>query len=86
MTIYDMIPSMIAIKAHFDGKVFVPDEPVLLKPHQQVRITVEQIGPAASPPKTAKRTFLVQPDAIRSIEPDFDAHLGDEFWGIKDIK
>jgi len=36
-----MLFSMIALKAHFDGKVFVPDEPLVMKPYQKVRLTVE---------------------------------------------
>lgn len=32
---------MIALKAHFDGKVLVPDEPLALAPNQKVRITIE---------------------------------------------
>ncbi len=34
---------MIALKAHFDGKVIVPDEPLSLTPHQNLRIPVEPI-------------------------------------------
>jgi hypothetical protein len=37
---------MIALKAHFDGKVFVPDEPLDLAPNQVVRITVEPVEPS----------------------------------------
>lgn len=33
---------MVSIRAHFDGKVFVPDEPVALPPHAAVRLLVEQ--------------------------------------------
>jgi hypothetical protein len=36
-----MIDHMVVLKAHFDGKVFVPDEPVALPPNQRVRVIVE---------------------------------------------
>jgi len=32
---------MVVLKAHFDGKVFVPDEPVTLGINQPVRLIVE---------------------------------------------
>jgi hypothetical protein len=35
---------MVSIRAHFDGKVFVPDEPVALPAHSAVRL---QFTPAA---------------------------------------
>ena len=38
---------MIALKAHFDGKVFVPDEPLVMKPNQKVRLTIETDDTAA---------------------------------------
>jgi hypothetical protein len=37
---------MIAVKAHFDGKVIVPDEPLDLAPNQAVEITVRLVDPA----------------------------------------
>jgi hypothetical protein len=44
---------MMTIKAHFDGKVFVPDEPVNLPPNQRVVFYVEVVnaeGVSGSPP------------------------------------
>ena len=32
---------MVALKAHFDGKVIVPDEPVNLAPNQRLIIHIE---------------------------------------------
>ncbi len=40
-----MIATMILLRAHYDGKVLVPDEPLELKPNQQVRISVEPLEP-----------------------------------------
>jgi len=80
-----IISHMIALKAHYDGKVLVPDEPVSLATNQKVLL---QIQPIDSEPPTIdnkpKRTFLVQPGVITYVAPDFDAHLGDDFWGIED--
>jgi len=80
---------MIAIKAHFDGKVFVPDEPIHLPPNQQVNITIEQIEPiesvghaSSSPDRVPGRNR----DVIVQMSPDFNDHLGDKFWGIEDEK
>lgn len=43
--------TMVKLNAHFDGKVFVPDEPPALRPNQKVRISVEPIdqGPTFTP-------------------------------------
>ncbi len=69
---------MIAVKAHFDGKVLVPDEPVLLAPNQKVLLQIEPIdSPKASKPK---RVFGAQPGAFTHVAPDFDEPLPDSFW------
>lgn len=76
---------MIALKAHFDGKVIVPDEPVTLAPNQKLRVTIEPLDSTPTQ-ATCKRTFLVQPGVITDVAPDFDAHLGDDFWGLENNK
>jgi hypothetical protein len=40
---------MVAIKGHFDGKVFVPEEPVNLPSGQPVTMYVTPATPSASP-------------------------------------
>lgn len=61
---------MATIKAHFDGKVFVPDEPVDLPKDQPV---VVQPDPAA--PRQYKKRWLGRfPGQIKMAE-DFDAPL-----------
>jgi hypothetical protein len=42
---------MIALNAHFDGKVLIPDEPLALPANQKVRIELEPIpqGPIFTP-------------------------------------
>lgn len=37
---------MVAFKGHFDGKVIVPDEPVNLRPNEQLLIQVQPAAPA----------------------------------------
>ena len=45
----------IAVKAHFDGKVIVPDEPVDLPADQPLLVRIE----LAEPPKRTKRTSVL---------------------------
>lgn len=78
---------MIALKAHFDGKVIVPDEPLDLAPNQELRITVEPV--AAAPAQSGdlpKRVFGQQRGVVLYMAPDFNDHLGDDFWGFGDDK
>ena len=77
---------MVTLNAHFDGKVIVPDEPLALKPNQRLRVSIEPIEPDAAAKPQGKRTFVTQPGAFPYVAPDFDAHLGDDFWGIGDEK
>jgi hypothetical protein len=72
---------MVALKAHFDGKVLVPDEPLALKPNQQVLITVE---PIASAP--AKIELGKQPGSVVNFAPDWEAPLPDDIWGSGEKK
>jgi hypothetical protein len=48
---------MIALNAHYDGKVIVPDEPLALKPNQKLRVSIEPIEPMVveSHPSQANR-------------------------------
>lgn len=73
-----MISSMIALKAHYDGKVLVPDEPVTLAPNQKVLLQIQPIDPPAVP--MPKRVFGLQPGAFTYVAPDFDEPLPDTFW------
>ncbi len=52
------------IKAHFDGRVFVPDEPVNLRPGQPVQVQPE---PKAHPNGDAAPSPDVIADRIRNI-------------------
>ena len=72
---------MIALKAHFDGKVLVPDEPLTLAPNQQVRITVE---PIASAP--VKIELGKQPGSVVNFAPDWEDPLPDDIWDLENQK
>jgi len=79
---------MIALKAHFDGKVFVPDEPVVLAPNQNVHLTVEPAEPAPIEPVLVDGKIQLgqQPGAFRNFAPDWEAPLPDDIWGFEDNK
>ena len=72
---------MIALNAHFDCKVLVPDEPLSLALNERVRITsekVEEVKPFAAP--AGKRLLGQQPGVVTYIAPDFNDPLPDSFW------
>jgi hypothetical protein len=68
---------MPTVKAHFDGKVFVPDEPVDLEPGTPTEVVIpDTIESAASKPSDHPRLAgWLQGKAW--IAPDFDAPLED---------
>jgi hypothetical protein len=74
---------MVKLNAHYDGKTIVPDEPVSFAPNQKLRITVEPVDSTAP---HADRVPGLQRESLVWISPDFDEHLGDEFWGLKDAQ
>jgi hypothetical protein len=51
-------------------------------------VKLNSIEPIESTPAKpqGKRTFVTQPGAFTFVAPDFDALLGDDFWGIGDEK
>ncbi len=53
---------MTAIKAHFDGKVLIPDEPLDLEPNQRVTIPVQTI-PAAEDRASGTVPLMLPMDA-----------------------
>jgi hypothetical protein len=64
--------SMVAIKGHFDGKVFVPDEPVDLPRGQAVVLHVHptpiRAGAAPAPPSPDKNAWEVLREMAGTIE------------------
>jgi hypothetical protein len=71
---------MIALNAHFDGKVLIPDEPLALKPNQKVRIELEPIESSIPTEPKPKRVLGQQPGAVTFLAPDWDAPLPDDIW------
>ncbi len=73
---------MIALNAHFDGKVIVPDEPLALAANQKLRIQIEPIESSTDSATKPKRSLGQQPGAFTYVAPDFDEPLPDGF-GLK---
>ena len=71
---------MIALKAHFDGKVLVPDEPLHLPANQKVRIELEPIESSAPDEPKPKRILGQQRGSVTFLAPDWDAPLPDDIW------
>ncbi len=74
-----IVVTMVKLNAHFDGKVLVPDEPLALKPNQQVRITIEPI-----PSSPARIELGKQPGSITDFAPDWEAPLPDDIWSLEE--
>lgn len=55
------------IRAHFDGKVFVPDEPVDLPVGQPLELDVHRTGSGEAAPSEAAAQALA--DRIERLEP-----------------
>jgi predicted DNA-binding antitoxin AbrB/MazE fold protein len=68
------------IEAVFDGEVLRPVEPVPLKPHTRVRITLEATGEAAGKPAS----FLQTARSLNLEGPaDWSARLNEYLYGNK---
>ena len=84
---------MVQVKAKYDGKVLIPDEPLDVPAGTDVRLTVdvpESTGgredddlPPLLPsidPVTGKRRLGQQRGAVLHMSDGFDDYLGDDFW------
>jgi hypothetical protein len=67
------------IRAHFDGRFLVPDEPVNLPPHRPLTLRVEEAPAANAAPDMPPQKWLplnlpVNAELARAIaeEPEFD--------------
>ena len=49
---------MIAIKAHYDGKYLVPDEPLHVPPDKPLKVQVELADAQPEPTQTGTRSIL----------------------------
>ncbi|MBM4050318.1 MAG: hypothetical protein FJ279_34920 [Planctomycetes bacterium] len=63
------------IKAHFDGKVIVPDEPVQLPAGQTLRVKVEIAETAPARFGDLLRFAAYLPDAPRDLAAQHDHYL-----------
>lgn len=59
-------------KAHFDGKVLIPDEPVSLPANQQVQVTVQTAADVA--PSTSGRDLVARLAQLQ-LTPDETAEM-----------
>ncbi|NOX63040.1 MAG: antitoxin family protein [Chloroflexi bacterium] len=68
------------VEAIFDGKAFLPTEPITLKPNTRVKVTIETLqsdnDEAASFLQTARSLHLEGP-------PDWSANLEEYLYGDK---
>lgn len=73
---------MVQLNAHFDGKVIVPDEPLMLPPNQRLRIHIEPLDQPVSQVSQpeSKRRLGLQSGTVQFIADDFGEELGDGFW------
>jgi hypothetical protein len=60
---------MTRLKAHFDGKVIVPDEPVDLPTNQKLIVHVEAVDGQGRPRGISGRQFL---EAVRKVKISHD--------------
>ena len=66
---------MTTIKAHFDGSVFVPDEPVALEKDQRVTLHVD--APASTDHSRAPEELLKQLDKLAEMAKESNAPEAD---------
>ena len=71
---------MIALSAHYDGKVIVPDEPLNLPTNQKLRIQVEPIESSTPIEPKRKIEFGLQKDLVVYLAPDWEDPLPDDVW------
>jgi len=57
------------IRAHFDGRVFVPDEPVNLAPAQKVELTVHELPAVDLSPAHPRGSPAAVLEAMKSLPP-----------------
>jgi len=69
------------IGAVFDGKVFRPDDPLVLEPNTRVRLTVETVQPEA---KKAGSFLHVARSLNLDGPPDWAANLETYLYGGED--
>lgn len=74
---------MVAIRAHFDGKVFVPDEPVGLLPGD--RVVVQQVARTPDAPGSDHDTSFVRKLDIHLDEQSLREIMEDPELGMENL-
>jgi len=65
----------VTVRAHFDGKVIVPDEPLDLRPNQSLRIHIEPLeGETEGSALAWIAAHAVESDALPADLADQDDH------------
>lgn len=77
---------MIAIEAHFDGGVIIPDEPLDLSPNSKVMVLVDVDDPAGQRKlnDAVRDYYLAQPPEDRDLDERWGKDLAadsSEAWG-----
>jgi len=74
---------MIAINAHYDGKVIVPDEPVDLPPNQALIVRIEAKKVDESPTRESALAWLVANASDNADVPSDLSHQHDHYlYGV----
>ena len=74
---------MIAINAHYDGKVIVPDEPVDLPSNQALIVRIETKGLNDPPPRESALAWLAANASDSSDVPSDLSHQHDHYlYGV----
>jgi len=74
---------MIAINAHYDGKVIVPDEPVDLAPNQALIVRIETRRPDEPPTRESALAWLVANAGESTDIPSDLSHQHDHYlYGV----
>jgi hypothetical protein len=81
MSVGDKEPPMISIKAHFDGKVIVPDSPVDLPRNQTLRVQIEPALAGDAKPRAVESclTWLAENAVDGPNTPTDLAHQHDHY-------
>jgi hypothetical protein len=74
---------MIAINAHYDGKVIVPDEPVDLLPNQALIVRIEAKSMGESPARESALAWFAANASESTDIPSDLAHQHDHYlYGV----
>ena len=70
---------MISIRAHFDGKVIVPHDPLDLPPNQALIVRIEPLSASQTEPQESCLSWLAANSADSAAAPGDLAHQHDHY-------